>query len=399
MTTKKIILGIAFLAFCFTGIAQKNNLTSAIMTFNDAQKAMQGKNKEGAKKYVIQAKEYIDKAAAHEETMKSAKMFFYKGQIYMVVGAFSAAKEPEFTQFDAEKTLDEAMNCFRQSIANKNKKEDFSDQITMTMNQGRFIAFNQGIDYYNKKKYDSAMITFEGCVELMDVVGQFDTLSAFNAGLCAEKIKNYDKAIKYFSKCADVKYNGASMYVTLVNTMFDAGKEDAAYEYIKKGRTEYPKDKDIIVTELSYHLRKNNNEEAEKALNLAISNDPKNQILYFSAGVVYDNLKRYADAEKAYLKAIELDAKYFDAYFNLGAMYHNEAADIYNKITDIKDNALYNQEKGKADELFKKAQPVLEKAREINPKDRDNLIMLRNVYGRLNLTDKWQEVNTQLKNN
>jgi len=398
MKIKRIILGITLMAFCFTGIAQKNILTSAIMTLSDCQKAMQAKNKEGAKKYLLEAKGYIDKAAVHEDTKNSPKMYFYKGQILFLCATFSAMKEPEFTQYDPEKTIDDALNSYRESIKLKNNKDDFTDQITMTMNQGKFMAYNLGIDYYNKKKYDSAMVAFESCVELMDVVGVVDTSSAYNVAICADRLKNYDKAIKYYEICINSKMGGADMFVNLINSCFEAGKDDKALEFIKIARTNYPKNKDLIINELSYHLRKGNNEEAEKALNLAIANDPKNQILYFSAGVVYDNLKKYLDAEKAYLKAVELDPKYFDAYFNLGAMYHNEAADIYNKIIDIKDNAIYNAEKGKADELFKKAMPVLEKAREINPKDRDNLIMLRNVYGRLNMTEKWTEVNTAIKN-
>lgn len=102
--------------------------------------------------------------------------------------------------------------------------------------------------------------------------------------------------------------------------------------------------------------------------------------------------------ENAYKKSIEIDGNYFDALFNLGAMKYNEGAEIMNKIKDISDDALYNAEKGKADEKFKAALPYNEKAREVNPKDRDNLMMLKNIYARLGNTEKASEINNLLKN-
>lgn len=79
-------------------------------------------------------------------------------------------------------------------------------------------------------------------------------------------------------------------------------------------------------------------------------------------------------------------------------MFYNRAADMYKVINDIKDNALYEKEKTKADDLFKSALPWLEKAKELNPNDRNNLIMLRTIYARLSMNDKWKEVNDKLKN-
>ena len=80
------------------------------------------------------------------------------------------------------------------------------------------------------------------------------------------------------------------------------------------------------------------------------------------------------------------------------ALAANEGAELMNKIKDIADDALYNAEKGKADEFFKMALPYNEKAREVNPKDRDNLMMLKNIYARTGDTAKATEITNLLKN-
>ncbi|HRE96994.1 MAG TPA: tetratricopeptide repeat protein, partial [Flavobacteriales bacterium] len=139
-------------------------------------------------------------------------------------------------------------------------------------------------------------------------------------------------------------------------------------------------------------------EGAEKALAEAIKINPKDALLYFNAGAIYDEMKRYDDAKKAYENAIAINPNYFDAYFNLGAMYYNQAVDIYKAINDIKDNAVYDKEKARADALFKEAIAPLEKARTLNSKDKNNLIMLRTIYARLNMQEKWSEVDKAIKN-
>jgi tetratricopeptide (TPR) repeat protein len=346
------------------------------------------------------AKTEIDKSIAHVDTQNDPKTLFYKGLIYLAVADYSAKKDADFVQFDAEKTIDEALASFKAHVTKveKGSKADKSDEIRIMIYGSRFNLFEQGLKYYNKNKYDSAQVIFEGCVKLYDVINEFDTVSAFNAGLCGELQEKWDVAEKYYSLCVKAGYNGADMIVRYSNILMEINKDEEAIKVIQQGRAKYPKDNGLVIQEFNYYLKKGDNESAEKALNTAIKNNPRDPILYFNAGAIYGDLKKFDQAEQAYKKAIELDPKYFDAYFNLGAMYYNQGADLYNLINDIKDNAIYEKEKQRAADFFKQALPFLEKARELKPKDRDNLIMLRTIYGRLGMNDKYKEVNEALKN-
>ncbi len=105
------------------------------------------------------------------------------------------------------------------------------------------------------------------------------------------------------------------------------------------------------------------------------------------------------EQQEAYQKCIEIDSAYADAYYNLGAMYNNQAVDIIEVATELPQDAIeeYNIEKAKADELFQKALPYLEKSDELNPDNLEILQTLKQIYTRLNDMDKLQEVNARIK--
>lgn len=484
---KKTSLSIAGLFTMVMAFGQGADRTSAIMAYKDFTKAAQEQNYDKAEKSIKEAKEYIDKAYTAAPT--DPKTLFYKGEIYTsypltmidpasMAGAkdpcsakpkFKAGIDEKTGMAESEKYMKEGLDAYKQSIANKNKKDDFTDQINFKMNLQAITVFNCGSQMFNAKDYKKASEYFMQSATFKEAMGQKDSISYYNSALCFERLKDYDNAAAMWQKCTEVKYGGADAYSGLANAYRNAGKEEDALKAIKAGKSVYPKDQGLIISEVNYHLGKGNNAEAEKSINEAIALDPKNPTLYFALGSVYDNLAnpkaeitdgmtkakveellgkpksvekttidgveyelanfdkrrviydkdlvkkvtgdrevalkkpaQYAEyiskAENSYKKATELDAKYFDAWYNLGALKYNEGAELINKIKDISDDAIYNAEKAKADDLFKAALPHNEKAREINPKDKDNLMMLKNIYARLGNMEKVKEINDLLKN-
>jgi tetratricopeptide (TPR) repeat protein len=291
-----------------------------------------------------------------------------------------------------------ALDSYKASIANKNKKENWTDEITFKMNMMRMTFLNQGVEFFNKKEYKQSYEMFAGGAVVMDVVGVIDSLAHYNAGLAAERQNKYDTAALHYKKCVEVGYNGADMYNSLISALLQSGQNDEAGKYLAEAGTKYPGNKDLLITEVNYHLKNNNKEAAQKATNKAIEKDPKNPLLHWVVGTIYDELKQYELAEASYKKAIELKPDYFDALYNLGAMYHNNGVERLKEIDNITDNTLYQDEKKKADQKFADALPYLEKCREIDTKDINTMIMMKNCYGRLNMQDKWKEMNDLITN-
>ena len=64
----------------------------------------------------------------------------------------------------------------------------------------------------------------------------------------------------------------------------------------------------------------------------------------------------------------------------------------------ITETAKYDELKNKADKLLDKALPELEIAEKLNPKDRNTLITLKQLYARKSNNDKIKEYDEKIKN-
>ncbi len=228
--------------------------------------------------------------------------------------------------------------------------------------------------------------------------------------------QNYDKAKLYYQKMIDGKQGRGSAYSSLENIYLMLKDTVGGREVLKKGRAAYPNDINLLLNETDFYIKTNKSEEALANLNQALIAKPNDPVLYFARGNMYDNLANTKDAsgkglakpkdfddkmkmaESDYKKAIELKPDYFDALFNLGVLYNNKGVAINKQADQITDLAKNSAENAKASAEFTMAMQVLEKALEINPKDRGTLIALKQIYARMQLQDKVKEMTERLKN-
>ncbi len=124
--------------------------------------------------------------------------------------------------------------------------------------------------------------------------------------------------------------------------------------------------------------------------------DPKNKTLLFVAGIAYSANNQKDKAEESYKKALEIDPNYTDAIYNLAVIYIDRGNNFINEANKLPNNksseTKYNELKKKFDMELSNALPLLEKARELSPKDTSTLTTLREVYVKLNTLDKAAEV-------
>jgi Flp pilus assembly protein TadD, contains TPR repeats len=220
--------------------------------------------------------------------------------------------------------------------------------------------------------------------------------------------------------------------VELINYYLLKGNKDKAVSYLSQAKAADPKNKsfyfaegglysnmcdkiDTQLADLDKAKRKelDNIDEAKKVEFKSTGNNMKKyqpikdkyQKLSDAVGSKYktkgDSLRAiYSDmqlkAVEQYKKAAEIDPSYFEAYYYLGNLYVNSGNKIHNQAAEV-ENDKYEAFKAKGDEEFKKALTYFEKAHEINPKDRDTMTYLKKLYYRLNMTDKYNEINKQLE--
>jgi tetratricopeptide (TPR) repeat protein len=330
------------------------------------------------------AKSSIDEAVAHPKTINDAKAWFYRGDIYLMLHG-----NEKFANL-AEDPLKVSLESFRKCMEYDNRN-DYTEDIQKT--KMRLVTgnlYNRGVSEYMEKKFDKSLATFETLLTELPA----DTSVLFNAALSAEKLKNNEKTKLYFNKLLATGYKKPAIYQTLAQ-LAKAEKDTAeAINYLAAGRKEFPNEVGLVIDELNIYLLQNRQAEAIKNLQEAIVLDPKNASLYFALGFAYDKSKELEKAVTNYSKAIEIKPDYFDAVYNLGAIYFNRAAELLAEANKIPFNEQkkYDAALAKAKEEFKKAQPHLEKAHQLDAKDMNTLVSLQQMYAQLGMMDKSAEI-------
>ena len=341
------------------------------------------------------AKEAIDKAAVHEKTKEKTKTWLYRGDIYYRI--FSS-ENPEYKAL-VDNPAQIAFESYKKTkeLYPKDKRVDITD-IDQKLRIMQNIVLNRGVADYNEKKYEMAFSKFKTAADISLYQGGMDSLAAYNCALASEKGGKVDRAVKWYRKCIELNYRAPDCCNFIYYVLYKDNREDEAIAQVKKCRTSYPNNYNLILTELNYLLKSGDYAAASKNLEKAIELDPFNKILYFSMGTAQENQGFNQEAIRYYTKAIDLDSNYFDAYYNLGALYFNEAVEINNLGNNATDAEKADEYGNKAIAKFKKAIPYLEKARSLKPKDKNTLNSLLALYARIGDDIKYQEIKELLNN-
>jgi tetratricopeptide (TPR) repeat protein len=391
MMKKTILLLAVFITAVAGSYAQKGKVSSA-STLKDSGKL------DKALEAINQAIDPNNDKAA--KSIPWPRTWEVRGEIYH---AIYKSKDENIKKL-ADDPLQTALDSYKKAIELDTKGSGNNGvKINLTLLVNDFT--DQAVKAFNDNDYNLALKSFEDILEIQNLPlmqedpPTVDTVIIFNAGLAAYNAENYDKAIKYYKEAAKYDYNGSRTYELISACYTNQNDTVNALATLQEGFEKYPESSSILVQMINIYMSSNKTDDAMKYLDLAIEQDPENASFYFAQGALNDKLGNTDKAIEAYEKAIELKPDYFDAYYNLGAIYYNKGVkqlDVANAVPTNKPD-LYEAEKNKADEEFKKAIPYMEKASEINTEDTYALESLKQLYYRLKMMDKFDEVNKKLE--
>jgi len=359
-------------------------------------------------KDLVKAKEAIDKAITYPEAETDAKVWYYRGGIYLdiQISPTKALLAP-----DAIKVAYEAY-----TKANAlDTKGEFKIDITLRLTAIAGEFFNEGISFFQQNDYDKAMPFFDKAVSISKENKTIDTLANYGLALCLEKKSAIDKvfidqAIEKYQYLADLRMKEVSVYTSLANLYKEKGNLDKGSEIIAIGKTLFPGSSDLVITEANMYISTNNHAKAINSLMVAKEKEPTNISVLYAIGVTYDLLKndtKLSDADRAkyfdatvvaYKEAIAVDPNYFDAIFNLGAIYFNKGGDIINEANKlpISETVKYDKMIAEGNNFLNLALPYLEKCETLQPEDKSTLSSLKEIYTRLNMTEKLGVINNKM---
>lgn len=380
---KKLFLLLAVTIVSFGAFAQKGKVTSALSLIEQGT--------------LDKAKEAIDQALVDEKSMNWFNTYFAKGKLCQAVYKSDNAKYKAFFS----DPLAEAYASYEKAIELDPKGSTKKKIITnMIYNSLAVDLYSQGGAQFEAKDYANALKSFETQIQITEsdkYVGVTDTGMYYNAGLAALNAKSYDKAITYFNKCAELKYQGINPYYQMSQSYLEMGDTLKAESLLKSLPEKFPNDPNITLQLIDLYIKAGKNEEALKHLEVAKAADPQNYSLFFAEGIIYLNMFKYDEAIVDLTKSIELKGDLYDSQYGLGAAYINKASDLFVKANDIMDVNEYNKAVESAMTVFGKALPYMEKAEQLKPDDLFALRGLKELYYRLKMTDKYDVVKAKIE--
>ena len=341
--------------------------------------------------------EAIDPSSENaEKTLNWPRTWEVRGDIYQSV----YQSEDESVKGLVVSPLSEALDSYKKALE-LDEKGRFENSIKVKLTLLTNDLTNQAVDAFEEQDYDQALESFENILEIneIDVIerdnpGLVDTVIIFNAGLAAYNAEDYDKAIDYYGEAAEYGYNGARTYSLMANAYQLKNDTVGALEILQEGFEKYPKDNNVLTSMIQIYLDLKKTEEAMTYLDMAINREPNNATFYFAKGTLHETMDQEDEAITAYENAIELKADYFDANYNLGALFYNKGVqqiEVANSIP-TSENERYEEELDKADKWFENALPYMEKCLELEPNDNMSMESLKNLYYRLKMMDKYNEM-------
>lgn len=379
---KKLFLTVALSLFVMGAFAQKKVL-------RDAEKAFR-------KGETSTAIELATQATKDAETGEEPDVYILLGKIYLQEFVNS-----EKTDADAaEKSLDWFLMAMEKG--DEKTKETLLEQPffspgdnTQWIGGGETLAL---LDYYLVSAGNAALSEddFETAYDMLSLSARVESTiereffagyAAFNADLSDEAYMHYKKVIAFPDEYENKNYayNGVIEY--------ELKQADPNYDnilaLIRKAQTLFPEEELYRNWEVDVLIQSERMDEAISGLTKIIEAGSADKKTFYTLAYLQWNNEQYEDAEVNAKKALELDPNYADALYVAGSVIYNRAAEVMKEAnTTADDDETYEALKKKAQDLFKEAQPMFEKALESNPDDVYSLRPLSTIYDQLGMEAK-----------
>ncbi len=380
---KKFLLLFAAISISLSAMSQKGKVTSALSLIDQG--------------VLDKAKQALDEAMVNEKSKDWFNTYFAQGRLCQAV---YETDNQAYKSLCAD-PLNSAYAAYEKAIELDPKGGMKKRIITnMVYNSLALNLYNQGSAQFQAKEYETALKSFETQIKITEsdkYAGAVDTGMYYNAGLAAVNSGKNEDAIKYFQKCADMKYLGVTPYFQISEAYLAMGDTVKAESILTGLEDKFPGDKNVKLNIIDLFIKSGKNDEALKLLGEAKNADPSNFSLYFAEGIIFLNQLRYDEAIASLEKSVELNPEFFDTQYGVGAAYINKASGMFTKANDIMDVNKYSAAVDEATAVFAKALPYMEKADKLKPNDQYTLQSLRELYYRLKMTDKYNEVRAKLE--
>ena len=264
--------------------------------------------------------------------------------------------------------------------------------------------YNAGAYFYGNEDYAKSYDLFKMFIEAADKLykaGMMEEdkvnvpVAAYNMTLSAMQLQDYEKVLSHVDIAMANEQMAPSAFRYKAVAHLELGDTATWLNDCMEGAKKFPDDAYFYQSLIQYYDSRNENEKLNALADELIASDTSNPFFVYLKGYIAHQKQDTDAAIEWYEKTLEVDSNYESALNNLSRCYLFKAqeyatAQSSTKVTDKKKLA---KDKEILNGYYKKALPLLEKLRQLQPEKYELwLANLTNCYYNLNMTAELKEI-------
>ena len=220
----------------------------------------------------------------------------------------------------------------------------------------------------------------------------------YYAAIFAVQAEMHEEAVAVLETMKDGEYEAISVNQFLYQE-YVALKDTAKFvQTLQDAIVRFPGEPWFLQNLINYYIFSGQEQTAVEYLAKAIEREPNVAQYHHIKGNLDENLGNYDAALADFDEALRCDPNLADAMAGKGRVYYNQAVKLNEAAALIQDNKAYKKALDEMNGVFRQSLPFFEKAHEMEPDNRDYMIVLKGLYYRFHDDAKYEEISEKLSN-
>ena len=221
----------------------------------------------------------------------------------------------------------------------------------------------------------------------------------YYAALFAIQAKLHPEAIAVLEDMKSGDFEAVAINQFLYQEYMEEVKDTAnAVRVLQDAMVRFPQEPWFLQNLINYYIFSKQEDKAIEYLIQAIEREPNVAEYHLIKGNLDANQGNNDVALADYDRALEINPQLAEAYAGKGRVFYNQAGKIIEDATYIQDAKAYKAALNNASEKLKESLPFFEKALEVAPENREYMVILKGIYYRLHMDDKYEAMQDKLNN-
>lgn len=221
----------------------------------------------------------------------------------------------------------------------------------------------------------------------------------YYAALFAIQAKLHPEAIAVLEDMKSGDFEAIAINQFLYQEYMEEVKDTAnAVHVLQDAMVRFPQEPWFLQNLINYYIFSKQEDKAIEYLIQAIEREPNVAEYHLIKGNLDANQGNNDVALADYDRALEINPQLAEAYAGKGRVFYNQAGKIIEDATYIQDAKAYKAALNNASEKLKESLPFFEKALEVAPENREYMVILKGIYYRLHMDEKYEAMQDKLNN-